>query len=78
MFVLILVCSEIQPDDDPTGSTYVFVLVLYKAVFDRYLFTLYFIIQHNGMYNFKEDSTFFCAGKTEKQLKIREFSRNVV
>jgi hypothetical protein len=44
--------SGSQSDDDPVGSTHVAEL-FYKVVFDGYLFIPYFIVQHNGMPNFK-------------------------
>ena len=42
--ILLLICSKIQPDDDPIGSKHVAVWILYNAVFGGYLFNPYFII----------------------------------
>jgi len=50
------ICSKSQPDDDPEGSKHVALWILHKLVFNCYLFILYFMVQHNGMHNFKIDT----------------------
>ena len=51
--ILLLICSKSHTDDDPRELKHVAVWILYKVVFDGYLLFPYFMVQHNGMHNFK-------------------------
>jgi hypothetical protein len=53
MYTSINFVLKSQPYDDPIGSKHVAVQILYKVVFDGYLFVPSFLVQHNGMHNFK-------------------------
>jgi len=50
---LLLICSKRQLDDDSITSKHVAVRILYIVVLDGCLFVSYFVVQHNGMHNFK-------------------------
>ena len=47
----LVICSEIQPDDDPIVSRHVAVRIICEVVVDGYLFVAYFIVQHRGTHN---------------------------
>jgi len=51
--LLLLICSESHPDDDPIVSKHVAVWMFYKVVLDGYFFTPLFTVQLKGMHNFK-------------------------
>jgi hypothetical protein len=40
VFVLLLICYKRQPDDDPVVSKHVAVWILYKVVFDGWLYRI--------------------------------------